>query len=153
MRCHRQGIAIEWLSIPPLVYLTSKHMLAHALVENNEKNSKNIQKLLFFIVRMRDSHKAHARTWRKCSFLAFMSGSHMLVDTQKLVAPQQFHVMFLREPYVRVSCVPWKKYFFDNFQAFFVVFNHANACASMHSLVEIHNRGFSVLRLAFASHV
>ena len=32
-----------------------------------------------------------------------------------------------------------KKYFFDNFQAFFVAFNHANACASMRLLVDIHN--------------
>ena len=31
------------------------------------------------------------------------------------------------------------KYFFDNFQAFFIVFDHVNACASMHMLVEIHN--------------
>ena len=27
----------------------------------------------------------------KCSFLAFRSNSQTLVDTQKLVAPQQFH--------------------------------------------------------------
>ena len=31
------------------------------------------------------------------------------------------------------------KHFFDEFQAFFVVFNHANSCASMRLLVEIHN--------------
>ena len=27
----------------------------------------------------------------------------------------------------------------DNFRAFFIVFNHANACARMRLLVEIHN--------------
>ena len=27
----------------------------------------------------------------------------------------------------------------DNFRAFFIIFDHANACASMHLLVEIHN--------------
>ena len=33
-----------------------------------------------------------------------------------------------------------KNYFFGNFQAFFIAFNHVNAWASMRSLVEIHNR-------------
>ena len=33
----------------------------------------------------------------------------------------------------------WKKYVFDYFQAFFIVFDNANTCASMHLLVEIHN--------------
>ena len=39
----------------------------------------------------------------KYSFLAFRSDSQTLVDTQKLVAPQQFHVIFVifvREPLV-----------------------------------------------------
>ena len=36
--------------------------------------------------------------------------------------------MYLREPYVSLSCARLKKYFFDNFQAFFIVF------------VEIHNK-------------
>ena len=46
--------------------------------------------------------------------------------------------MFLREPYVSLVRT-MKKYFFDNFQGIFIVFDHMNACASMHSLVEIHN--------------
>ena len=33
-----------------------------------------------------------------------------------------------------------KKLPIDNFQAFVIVFDHVNACTSMHSLVEIHNR-------------
>ena len=33
-----------------------------------------------------------------------------------------------------------KKVLFPNFQAFFIVFDHVNPCASMHLLVEIHNR-------------
>ena len=39
----------------------------------------------------------------KCSFLVFQSDSQTLVDTQKLVAPQQFHVylvIFVCEPLV-----------------------------------------------------
>ena len=51
-----------------------------------------------------------------------------------------FFFMFLCEPYVSLSCVQWKKYLFGNFLAFFIVFYHVNACASMRSLVEIHNR-------------
>ena len=40
---------------------------------------------------------------QKLIFLAFRSDSQTLVDTQKLVAPQQFHVnlaIYLREPLV-----------------------------------------------------
>ena len=40
-----------------------------------------------------------------------------------------------------VSRVHNKKYNIDNFQAFFIVFDHAKAIASMHLLVEIHNNG------------
>ena len=40
---------------------------------------------------------------------------------------------------VGLSCIQLKKYFFDNFQAIFIVFNHVNASASMRLLVEIHN--------------
>ena len=47
--------------------------------------------------------------------------------------------MFLNEPYMSLSCVRWKKYFFDNFLMFFIVFDHVNASVSMRSLVEIHN--------------
>ena len=42
-----------------------------------------------------------------------------------------------------------KKYVFDYFEAFFIVFDHANAYASMHLLVEIHNT--SAVRLGLAS--
>ena len=43
----------------------------------------------------------------------------MLFDNQKLVAPERFS---------------------EFFEVFFIVFNHANAWASMCLLVEIHNR-------------
>ena len=39
--------------------------------------------------------------------------------------------MFLGEPYMSLSCVLCKKYFFDNSVAFFIVFDHVNACVSM----------------------
>ena len=51
--------------------------------------------------------------------------------------------MFLREPYVSLSCVQWKKYFFDHFQAFFIVFDHENTCPSMHSLVKYTTYNYS----------
>ena len=159
------------------------------MVENNKKHLKTNKKVFFFIVRTRDSRKAHARTRRKMQFLAFRSDSQTLVDTQKLVAPQQFHVnlvIFVREPLVSMikntdyeheiieeqpafECQPafgshsetlknciflhvlaWalleslmctiKKYFLNIFWVFFIVFEHENPCASMRSLVEIHNR-------------
>ena len=34
-----------------------------------------------------------------------------------------------------------KKVFFTHFRVFLIVFDHVNACASMHCLVEIHNKG------------
>ena len=95
--------------------------------------------LTLYIFLNKYNHTAHARAWRKMKFLAVRSYSQTLVDTQKLVAPQQFHDISSCSC-VRVSCVLWKKYFFDNFQTFFAVFNHANAYASMRSLVEIHNK-------------
>ena len=55
------------------------------------------------MVRMEDSRKAHTRTWRKMKFQAFRSDSQTLADTQKLVAPQQFHVnnvIFASKPLV-----------------------------------------------------
>ena len=50
-----------------------------------------------------------------------------------------FFLVFLRKPLVCLSCAWWKRNFFHNFQLFFVGFDHANACASMRSLVKIHN--------------
>ena len=44
------------------------------------------------------------------------------------------------ETHVRLRQEHWKKYFFDNFWAFFIVFDHVNACASMQLLVKIHNK-------------
>ena len=90
------------------------------MVENNEKCLKIIKKVLFSSyarethVRLTQEHE------EKCSFLAFRSDSQTLVDTQKLVAPQQFH-------------------FFDNFQVFFIVFDHVHACARLRLLVKINN--------------
>ena len=39
-----------------------------------------------------------------------------------------------------------KKYVFDHFRAFFIAFNYANACASMCSLVKIHN-SYDIIQL------
>ena len=37
------------------------------------------------------------------------------------------------------SCAHPEKVLFHHFQMFFIVFDHANACTSMHLLVQIHN--------------
>ena len=75
----------------------------------------------------------------KYFFLAFRSDSQTLVDSQKLVAPQQFcrNLSFL---FMSQLWAWWKLVKInDYFEAFSIVFNHANACARMHLLVEIHN--------------
>ena len=46
-----------------------------------------------------------------------------------------FSSCFSHEPLVRMM----EKVLFHHFTMFFIVFDHANACASMHSLVKIHN--------------
>ena len=65
--------------------------------------------------------------WPQCinPLKAFRSNS------QTLVASERFRYIFMYDDE--------KKYTIDHFQAFFNVVNHANASASMHSLVEIHN--------------
>ena len=58
----------------------------------------------------------------------------MLVDSQKLVAPQQFCrnlVIFVCESLVSMMKIG------DYFEAFSIVFNHA--CTSIQLLAEIHN--------------
>ena len=61
------------------------------MVKNNEKHSKNIKKVLFLSYARETNVRLMQEHEEKCSFLAFRSDSQMLVDTQKLVAPQQFH--------------------------------------------------------------
>ena len=49
--------------------------------------------------------------------------------------------VFLHAPYMSLPCTWMKRYFFHHFQMFLYVFDHANACASMRSLVKTHNIG------------
>ena len=58
--------------------------------------------------------------------------------------PTNFFFLFLHEPYVSLLYAWSKMYFFHHFM-FLIVFNHANAWASMSSLVEIHNKGFFLI--------
>ena len=53
--------------------------------------------------------------------------------------PRNFFFVFLHASHMSFSCAWWKRYFFNHFTMFFIVFDHANACASIRSLVEIHN--------------
>ena len=63
----------------------------------------------------------------------------MLVDTQKLIASEIFivnSIIFVHDPPVTMMK---NTIFNDNFRAFSIVFDHANTCTSMCSLVKIHN--------------
>ena len=60
-------------------------------------------------------------------------------ESPPIADQQTFFFVFLREPYLSLSCAWWKRYFLTHFQVFLIVFDHGNACTSMHSLVEIHN--------------
>ena len=104
-------------------------------VKNNEKHLKIIKKVLFSSytretqVRLTQEHEQNAIFYRlgvtpKC-WLTLKAGCSSAISTA-------FFFMFLYDPYMSLSRVRWKKYFFDNFQAFFIVFDHVNPC-------EIHN--------------
>ena len=73
------------------------------MIENNEKPLKIIKKVLFSSYARETHVKLMQEHEEKSSFLAFRSDSKTLVDTQKLVALQQFHVnlvIFVRKPLV-----------------------------------------------------
>ena len=53
--------------------------------------------------------------------------------------PTNFFLCFSSWAFHEPLVCMMEKVLFHYFQMFFIVFNHANACASMHLLVEIHN--------------
>ena len=61
------------------------------MVKNNEKHLKMIKKVLLSSY-TRETHVRLMQEHDKNAFLAIRSDSQLRVDTQKLVAPQQFHV-------------------------------------------------------------
>ena len=102
----------------------------------------------------------------KCLLSVIGSNSQKLVDNQTLVAHWNFNKIPNEQPafkcqpafgshsqlltnnfffifphafYMSLLCTRWKRYFFHHFRMFFIVFNHVNACASMYSLVKVHN--------------
>ena len=73
------------------------------MVENIEKRSKIIKRVLFSLYARETQVRLTQELEEKCSFLALRSDSLMLVDTQKLVAIQLFQVnlvIFVRESLV-----------------------------------------------------
>ena len=131
---------------------TTKRMLAHAFAWS--KMIKNIWKW----VKKNLFHHAHGlqrKTKKKVCWSAIGSDSQKLVDTLKLVAHLEFccfctffymsnacelckcslknysfFFVFLREPYVSLSCAWWKRSFLHDFQMFLITFDHVKACAA-----------------------
>ena len=92
-------------SIMSVVYFdqrTYAYACVH-MVENNEKRLKIVKEILFSSY-ARETHERFMQKHEEISsFLAFRSDSQTLVDTQKLVAPQQYSLnldIFVREPLV-----------------------------------------------------
>ena len=52
--------------------------------------------------------------------------------------------------HMSLSCAWWKRYFFHHFPMFVIFFDHANACASARSLVEIHNRHLFIFQSPYS---
>ena len=113
---------------------TSKCMLAHAFTwSQTMKNAWKLSKNYFF-------HHMHERLTQeheeKCIFLAFRSDYQTLVDTQKLVAPQQFHVnlvIFVREPLVSMI----KNTDFNHFSSSLRKINNRNWLSSLRLAVSL----------------
>ena len=88
------------------------------MVENDQKHLKMSKKSTFFIMHMRGTWEAYeAKRRQKVCWSAIGSDSQKLVDTLKLVAHLEFccflyFFIFLREPYVSLSCAWWKRYFY-----------------------------------------
>ena len=109
------------------------------MVENDRKHLKMSKKYLF--------HHAHERLMmkkneEKVCWSAIGSDSKSLVGTQTLVAHLEFCCFLFFFLHAPLMCT------MIHFQMFLIVFDHANVCASMCSLVEIHN---STLIFAFSA--
>ena len=118
-KCSSQNIFIStlWWVFTCCVFRPANaclHMHSHG--RKRQKTFKNDEKSIFY--------ERHKRGLRR--------------KTKKSLFASVFFV-FLCESLVSLSCAWWKRYFFIHFQVFSIVFDHVNACASMHSLVEIHN--------------
>ena len=83
------------------------------------------------------------KTYHKCVQL-LIDKLRLCISTSKCMLGHGFSwskmiknalFIFLCKPYVHMM----KKYVFDNFRALVFVFDHMNACASMHLLVKINN--------------
>ena len=72
-------------------------------------------------------------------------GVNQLLGVTPNCWPTNFFSVFLCVPYVSLSCEWWKRYFFTHFRVFLIIFDHVNSCASMRSLVKIHNIYFQFL--------
>ena len=73
-------------------------------------------------------------TWNCCGATSFWVSTSIWESLPKAKNCFFLHVL------TWVSCAYYEKYyFFGNFQAFLIVFDHVNACPSMRLLVKIHN--------------
>ena len=108
------------------------------------KTFENYEKSTFSIVRTRGSCKTNEEKRRK-KFV----GQRLGVTLKSPLTPKSWLliwkivvlILFLHNPrmWVKPIFIYLKKVLFNDFWMFFIVFDHANACASMWFLVEIHN--------------
>ena len=114
-----------------VVYFDQPHAFAWSKTIKN--TWKWVKKYLFHHAHERHKRGLRRKTKKKVCWSAIGSDSQKLVDTLKLVAHLEFccflyFFIFLREPYVSLSCAWWKRYFFTHFRMFLIVFDHAKAC-------------------------
>ena len=135
---------------------SAKHKML-GMVENDQKHLEMMKKVLFPSC-VREAHVRRMKKNKETNFQRTFCVMHMSIHVEKKskwatsfwgslpIADQQtIFFIFLHVSYTSLSCTRWKKYFFHHFQIFYIVFDHANACASMRSLVEIHNTCYRFL--------
>ena len=81
--------------------------------------------LNFFLIKKSRSSKIRELWKMPFTFLNFFYSSFFFIFLRSLLWASRAH--------------DEKKYLFSHFWMFLIIFDHANACASMRSLVEIHN--------------
>ena len=145
---------MTWL----LCILTSKRMLAHG--QNWWKTFENHEKYLFHHVYkrlMKGSWKKHNQKQQNSKWATSFWVSTSFWESLPIAAQQTFFFGFLHKPYM--SHAWWKRYFFHDFQMFFIfstMRTHAQArlkyaTHSCHFKKEMSGRLFQVMQFSYVN--
>ena len=131
------GNCVEKLKRPTTSIRTQEYFL------KNDLGKTNMTSRVHCFVGGLSKKKQTLTTIEKALFIDPWKSTFFIMRTRgSCKAHQTFFFIFLHESDISLLCPWWKRYFFHHFPMFFIIFDHVNACANMHSLVEIHNKHF-----------